>query len=214
MKRLFIFTIVFTLLFSLHAQQKNSQYALKSGHVVYEQSGNTTGVKEIWWDNYGELQCTEIKSTTITKFFGTTTEKKTHTLSITKKNQFWIVDYIEKTAQKGTNPGYQQTYEVTHNMTEAEQKKFADDLLASLGGERLGTETLIGRKCEIVSVLGFKSWIYLGVILKTEGNLFGVKTNEIATKFEENCTLPSSTFNPPTDVQYTDTDMYTDTDKE
>lgn len=204
MKKIVSTSLLLFFLISVMAQQKNSQYAIKSGHVVYELSGNTTGTREVWWDNYGEIQRTETKSVTITKFFGSTTEKKTHTVSIIKKDKFWFVDYIEKTAQKGTNPAYQQTNEMTQNMTEAEQKKFADDLLASLGGERLGTETFMGRKCEMVSVLGVKSWIYMGVVLKSEGNLLGFKSNEIATKFEENCTLPSSTFNPPTDVQYTE----------
>lgn len=186
------------------AQQKIERYAVKSGHIKYDISGNTKGTREIWWDNYGDLSRTEVNTVTTTRFLGTTSESKTHTLNIMKGDRFWSVNYLNNTAQKGTSSLYDETVEISESMTEAEAEKLGEDVLSSLGGERLGTESFLGKNCEVISVLGIKSWIYKGVLLKSEGNLLGFKTNEVAVKFDENASISASKFIAPTDVTYTE----------
>lgn len=200
-------TLILVILFMVSAgfaQQKNARYAVKSGYIKYDITGNTKGTREIWWDNYGDLSRTEVNTVTTTRFLGTTSESKTHTLNIMKGDHFWSVNYLNNTAQKGTSSLYEETLEISESMTEAEAEKLGEDILASLGGERLGTESFLGKSCEIISVLGMKSWIYKGVLLKSEGNLLGFKTNEVAVKFDENETISASKFIAPTNVTYTE----------
>ena len=202
MKKTFLIVLLLTFAISIMAQPKNARYAVKSGYIKYDISGNTKGTKEIWWDNYGDISRTEVNTVTTTRFLGTTSETKTHTLNILKGDKFWSINYINNSAQKGTSAIYQETAEIANSMTEAEAKKLSEDILASMGGERLGTEPLMGRSCEVVSVMGVKSWIYKGLLLKSEGNLLGFKTNETAVKFDENTTVPASRFVAPTDVTF------------
>ncbi len=202
MKKTLLFFAILAIVNCGFGQQKHNKYAVKSGYIKYDISGNTKGTKEIWWDNYGDISRTEVNTVTTTRFLGTTSETKTHTLNIMKGDKFWSIDYLNNTAQKGISPVYQQATEMSENMTEAEAKKLGEDILASMGGERLGNELFLGKSCEIVTLLGIKSWIYKGLLLKSEGNLLGFKTNEIAVKFDENISVPASRFVAPTDVSF------------
>lgn len=204
MKKTFLFLAILAIVNCGFGQQKHNKYAVKSGYIKYDISGNTKGTKEIWWDNYGDISRTEVNTVTTTRFLGTTSETKAHTLNIMKGDKFWSIDYINNTAQKGTSVIYEETAEIANSMTEAEAKKLGEEILASMGGERLGTETFMGKPCEVVSVMGVKSWIYKGLLLKSEGNLLGFKTNEVAVKFDENVSVAASRFVAPTDVTYTE----------
>ncbi|PKQ65800.1 hypothetical protein BZG02_01995 [Labilibaculum filiforme] len=186
------------------AQQRTQKYAIKSGHVEYQLSGNTTGTKSVWWDNYGNSSFTETKSLSVTKVFGIKSETKTHTISINKDGQFWNANLIEKTGQKGTIP----FQDITENMTEAEKKKMGKDILESLGGEIVGTENVLGNQCEVVKLMGATCWVYEGVTLKSEAKMLGIEAKETAVKFEKNSSVSSSKFIPPTSIKYVDQDQY------
>ncbi len=186
------------------SQQKSQIYAIKSGHVEYHLSGNNTGTKSVWWDNYGNSSFTETKSVTVTKMFGFKSETKTHDISIVKGGQFWSANLIENTGQKGTVP----FQDITDNMTDAEKKKMGKDLLKTFGGEIVGTEDVLGNQCEVVKLMGAKCWIYDGVTLKSEAKILGIEAKETATKFDKNCSVPSSKFTPPSGINYEDQDKY------
>ncbi|WP_320019952.1 hypothetical protein [Labilibaculum manganireducens] len=186
------------------SQQKSQIYAIKSGHVEYQLSGNTTGTKSVWWDNYGNSSFTETKSVSVTKMFGIKSETKTHDISIIKGGQFWSANLIENKGQKGTVP----FQDITENMTEAEKKKMGKDLLEAFGGEIVGTEDVLGNECEVVKLMGAKCWIYEGVTLKSEAKILGIEAIETATRFDKNSSVSASKFTPPTNIKYEDQDQY------
>ncbi|MDF1550799.1 MAG: hypothetical protein P1P88_23455 [Bacteroidales bacterium] len=206
MKKLsLIIILVFACNFLFSQTKSQRKYAVKSGHVEYELSGNTTGTKSFWWDNYGQKSRTEIKSTTTTKVFGMTSTDEVHNITVINGTDIYTWDLIKKTGQKSINDeNIQMGNDIAKDMTEAEQKKLADDILNSLGGERLGTESFMGRTCEIIEVLGCKSWIYKGLSLKSEAKVLMIKSFENATKIEENINLPASTFEPDKSIEYQD----------
>lgn len=41
------------------------------------------------------------------------------------------------------------------------------------GGERIGKGKVLGVECDIISVMGAKSWIYKGLVLKSEVQMMG-----------------------------------------
>jgi len=190
----FVFSIV-------HAEQPR-RYALKSAHIVYELTGNVSGEKQVWFDDYGMKYFEETNETTTIKMMGITNEQKEHKVTIHDGQTIYDIDMITKTGYKGTLPSLETLQDLAEDMTEAEQKQMADDIMNSLGGQKLGTETFLGKSCEVMEIMGVKSWIYNGITLKSEANMMGIVANETATKFEENIKVPASKFEPPQGITY------------
>lgn len=203
MRRLILISALLIITLSINAQSKNHRYAIKSGYIKYELTGNTTGTIEIWWDDYGYKTRTLTQSTTVTKMFGMKNEDKKHTLVIINKDMQYVIDYISNRNTKIKIPFYPELV-INKDMTEAEQKELADKILDSLGGERLGTEKVLSYNCEVVTALGFKSWVYKGIALKTAGKMLGIEANQTAVKFSPNKSISSSQFQPPSGVKFED----------
>lgn len=206
MKKLFIlFSLaIITLITNAQVNQAN-QFVIKSGYVEYELTGSVTGTKKFWWDNYGDKTRNETESTSIIQFFGTTTKEEQHTITITDENTIYTQDIIKGTAYKSSNDEYEEiANEMTEDMTDAEIEQLGEDILASLGGERLGTEKVIGKECEVIKVMMAKVWIYKGIPLKSIAKVMKIETNETAVKFDENISIPSSTFAPDKGVEFQD----------
>ncbi len=187
--------------FGAQAQQAQ-RYAIKSGYLKLELSGNTVGTKELWWDNYGDKTCEIEKSTTTTKVFAIKSVDEKHTLTILDKNKYWVVDYLNAQATTGHVLGYQTGQELYSSMTESEQKELEEEVLADFGGQRLGSEKLGSYNCEVFKVLGVKSWIYKGLPLKTEGTVLGISSNNMFKEFKPGINVPASKFIAPNDVSY------------
>ncbi len=195
--------LILLVVFSLNLQaQEAKKYAVKSGYVKYELSGNTTGTKELWWDDYGQKTCEVEKSTTTTKMFGIKNTEKKNMCTVLVKDKFWVADYIEGSGTTGTVPFYQEGQDFANSMTEKEQEEFADQILVQMGGEKQGTETLGGYKCDIIKIMGAKSWIYKGISLKIEAKVMGIESNEMFTDFKPNTKVSASKFDPPPGVNF------------
>ena len=189
---------------AMNAQINPEKYAVKSGHVEYTLSGNTTGTKSIWWDDYGDKTYEEIKAVTEVKMFGMKNREEVHTVTVMVGNQFWSVNVIEGTGQKGVSETQNMAKSIAEDMTEEEAKQLEQQIMDALGGKKLGTETFLGHSCEILSVMGAKIWIYKGVVLKSKAKIMGIESNEVATLFDEDVNVPSSRFGPPAEVEYQD----------
>ncbi len=203
MKRLINLLVIVLICVNGQAQEAK-KYAVKSGYLKLELSGSTTGTKELWWDDYGNNTCELEKSTTTTKMFGIKDVTKKHMLTILVKDRYWVVDYIENTGTKGTVPFYQEGKDMVEGMSEQEQKDFADEFLAQLGGEKQGTEKINGYTCDVFKVMGAKTWIYKGIALKSQAKVLGIKNNEMFTVFKPNTSVPSSKFKAPGNFNYQD----------
>lgn len=184
--------------------QQAKKYAVKSGYLKLELSGSTVGTREIWWDNYGLKTSEREKSTTTTKMLGIKSVEEKDKLHIIVNDQFWTVDYIQNTGMKGIVPIMSDLIDNQNNMTEKEQEEYANQLLEEMGGKRLGTETLGGYICDVVSLMGMKVWVYKGIGLKTEGKIMRIETKEMFSDFKPGISVPPSKFSPPDNVNYQD----------
>lgn len=189
--------------FILFAQpnQNPEHYLVKSGYVEYELTGSTKGIKKVWWDDYGDKERVEIKSSSEIKVFGMVQKEEEHSLHISNGDKFWHVNLLDGTGVKGTEE-YYETFDYTEEMTDAEKKEFEEDMLKAFGGERLPPEIFLGYTCEVVKALGAKVWVYKGVTLKSTAKLLGVEVNETATKFQANIKIDSSKFEEPVDIEF------------
>lgn len=189
------------------AQQKVQQYTIKSGYVEYKLTGNTSGTKKIWWDNFGEKSRTETQSETITKIFGIKNVDKTHTVEILVKDKYWTANLEDQSGHKGTLPFYKASRMLVENMTKKEQEEFANKTINALGGERLRSENFMGKTCDVIKVMGAKIWIYKGITLKTEAKILGMVSNETAIKFQANQAVSASKFAPVSNISYENIDQ-------
>jgi hypothetical protein len=185
----------------LFAQEDIDRYIVKSGYIEYELTGSTKGTKKIWWDDYGDKEREEIKSVSEVKMFGMVQKEEIHSIHISDGNKYWDINLLDGTAVMGTD-SYYDAVDFSEDMTDAEKKKFEDDMLNAFGGEKLAPENFLGYKCEVIEVMGAKSWIYKTVVLKSTVNLMGIEVNETAIKFDEDISIPSSKFEPPSDFEF------------
>lgn len=183
--------------------QQAKKYAMKSGYLKLELSGNTVGTREIWWDNYGQKSAEYEQSTTTTKILGMKSTEDKDVLTIIVNDQFWTINYIENSGLKGLVPNFTDESGI-NSITEKEQEEFANQLLEDLGGTRLGTETLGSYTCEVVSLMNTKVWVYKGIALKTEGKLMSIETKEMFSDFKPGSAVAASKFTPPANISFKD----------
>jgi hypothetical protein len=190
-----------------NSQVTRGQYGFKSGHVEYELTGNTTGTKTLWWDNYGAQSYTETNSVTVIEMFGVKNETKMHTISVIDGDNYWFADLNSKTGQEGSISSML-GYEAVSEMTPEEKEQFGEQMIDSLGGERMGTENIKGCNCDVIYLGGAKSWNCKGVILKLQVEVMGANANEDATVFETNISVPASKFVKIPGITYSNNDEY------
>ena len=203
MKQLLIITLGLLFAFQVQAQQSQKKYAVESGKIEYKLTGNTKGTKTVYFDDYGEKYYEQLNSVSVTKMFGVTDRTETNKTTIINKRHFWTVDKITGKNYEGELPFYTSSKSAFENMTEAEQKKFADDVIKSFSGKREGTEKILGYTCEKISLMGSFSWIYKGIVIKSETDVMGIIANETAISFEKNISISASKFNAPSGVNFT-----------
>jgi hypothetical protein len=199
----FVFIVAFAFLTSgLKAQGEDAKvYLVKSGHVEYELTGNVTGTRSVWWDNYGEWSYEEEKTTTKMKIFGMTSEEEKHTITVTKDGVFWTANMLDKTGMTGAEP-VEELQDELNEMDEEELEQMGREMFDAMGGKELPPETFLGRKCQVMEIMGAKSYIYKNIPLKSTMRLMGMEANVVATRFEENLSIPSSKFKPIAGIDY------------
>ena len=159
--------------------------------------------------------------------------KNVETLQVFTPDYVYLIDLIEKTGIKIDNS--KKYGKVAYNNLSKEEKKafhkrmvrrkiISLDLLGL--GKKIGTDTLLGRKCDIyqsgeelspeklseaLEVEGgegssyMKSWIWgtAKIPLKVITSGLGWSNELIATKIEENVKIPDSRFTVPSDIKVT-----------
>ncbi len=201
--------LLFTKVVSAQSIEQAKRYALKSGYVKYNLTGNVKGTKTLYWDDFGEKTRVEVESVTEVKMFGMTNKEESHTLTITNGVNYWTINLIDKTGNKGTLETYELGKELTQNMTEEEAKELEEDILNALNGQKLGQEEFFGKPCQVYNVMGVKSWMYKGLALKTIAKMMGVEANETAVELEENISVDEEQFKPISNIKYQDIDNLT-----
>ena len=207
MKKLALVSAIVLITIYAFAQPTRGTYGFKSGYVEYDLTGNTTGKKYLWWDDYGAKSYTETNAVTVIEMFGIKNETKQHTATIINGDNYWSVNLATKTGQKGSISAMV-AYEDYSKMTDAEKEKMADDLLKELGGSKEGTENFLGCDCIITNLLGSKAWNCKGVLLKIMVETMGVTANEFAIKFDKNISVPASKFTEIPGISYDDADEF------
>lgn len=200
MKKTVLLSVFLSIAFLINAQQKQKtpMYSIKSGYIKYELTGNTTGTEEMWWTDYGNKTKKKTKGISVTKILGIKKKEEIDNVEIRNKDRFYSMDNI-----KNENTATTITYNpISDDMTEAEQKAFAEQIFNDLGGERLGKEDVKGYTCEKIKLLGSLIWSYKGISLKSDIKILGMKVFYNFTEFKPNAKVDTLLFEPPAGVEF------------
>jgi hypothetical protein len=161
---------------SVEAGNEDSRrYGLKKMMVEYEITGAMmNGTETLYFDDWGYREAkhtvTEIKVGPISR-----TDDK---IVYLEGAWTYTVDQNTKTGTKLENP-YMKGLE-GKNLCEVDGKMMID-----MGGKKIGSETILGKKCDIGEVMGSKTWVWECIALKTVAGLAGMTMTYTATKISE-----------------------------
>jgi len=213
MKYLFIALFLMATVSLIAKNEK--QYEFKSMYLEYvtETSGsmvNSSGTETIWYDDYGSLSYTHTKEKSLVNVMGMKSEEEKETISVTKGDWGYFADMKEKTGTKqnikelkemGMMMGMAMAPKFTNQIGKSE-KQVLMDFVKDNGGNWIGEEDYLGKKCWVYELMGTKQWMYKRVILKAEGDMMGSKYVKKAIKIDENPSIPASKFEPPKGIDY------------
>jgi len=176
-----------------------NRYEIKSGLVTYdmEMMGITANVKN-YFDNYGEMEATVVKSNF--NFLGKSTDSEMRT--IYKDNFLYSLDLLTKTGTK-------MKVEDGMNFRHFNINKITQEQKTAYNFKELGTEEVAGKKCKVYSMQvdgnTSKVWLWKNITVKvmavTEEGEFEFEASSI----EETSDIPAGIFDIPAD--YTISDM-------
>ena len=188
-----------------NSQEALKRYEVKSGIVKYTTtiSGKVMGSKiagsgteSLYFKNWGalELKEEESKQTTTMKFFGK--EKiettSTHVMKKLDNGESYLADFKTKTITANRDLGMDMMEQSNTDAGEAGMS-----MLESMGGKKVGDESVLGHNCEIWDVMGAKQWIFKGVTLKMEVTVLGIKTITQATSAKFDVSVADVNFKLP-----------------
>ncbi len=186
--------VVFALFVSLgNASEK--RYEIKSGMVEYNITGGggmlgfetkIEGKSRLIFKDWGNLELNEEE--TSTSVMGGV--EKSHTLTKIDGDTVYSVDFDRKTIYKSKMSDY---FGKNRDIGKISGK----DMLKKMGGKKIGKDKVLGYECEVWEFLGSKICMYKGVVLKSEGNIMGMKHKSEAVKAEFNIKIDDEKFKLP-----------------
>ncbi len=181
------------------AEKGFKRYNVESGVVKCTYSGIMTGKETITFDNWGWKESSKGEKTTNVMGVQTADKSQTYLDGITQ----YSYDPDKKTATKIENNILKGIIDGGNakSMTDA-----GEQMLKDMGGEKVGTETILGKKCDVYEIksYGTKTWVWNGITLKLEMNMMGMTYEMIATSFEEGVDVDADEVTLPGDAQITE----------
>ena len=193
MKKLLFISLIISIAISA---QDFKRYEFKSGKVVYQSTGSMTGSETMYFDNYGML---EVKNTTATlEMMGI--KQVTDTKVIMNNKWVYTIDNNSGEANKMENPLYSMFTKGT------DLEKVGEEMMKNMGGVKIGTETIIGKNCDIweIKKLMSKVWVWKSIPIKSEINMMGMKITQLATSVEVDIEVSADKFKIPEGVEFKD----------
>lgn len=118
----------------------------------------------------------------------------THTISKLDKGESYYVDFEKEEIYAGRDMAMDMTKAF---YPDADAGEFGESMLVSMGGEKTGSEKILGYNCDVWEFAGGKQWIYKGVMLKLEMTMLGITTSTLATTAKLNTNVPDKYFKLP-----------------
>ncbi len=191
-KTLFLLLIISVVI----SAQDFKRYQFKSGKVKYKTSGSMKGTETMYFDNYGMLELKETKATLEMMGIKQVTDART----IMNGKWVYTIDNNSGKANKVENPLYSMFPEGGN------LEKVGEEMMKNMGGKKIGSETLLGKKCDIweIQKLMSKVWVWKSIPIKSEVNMMGMNITQIATSVEVDIKISADKFKIPEGVEFKD----------
>ncbi len=165
-------------------------FGTKSGHAEYRLTGELSGTKSLWWDDWGAKYREEIDTKEI---FDTGKKRETihsHSLALSDGEYFYVVNMR---TMKGTK-------------VRADVALAAERLYGAPPGRPLAGKSakVLGRECDATERSGATVFSYKGVPLRVHERTKSGERSMEAVRFEENVAVASSRFAPPAKAKIED----------
>lgn len=177
------------------------KYAIKSGIITYDTEA--MGMKmptTLYFDDYGNKECQEVKMEM--EMMGT--KVTTHNMTITMDGYVYTLDLTNKTGTKMKAIG------TASSMTGVDFSNLSEQYLQSMKMSKEGSESICGKTCDVFKMdnekMSMKGTfaIYNSIPMRTNMEAMGMPVTMLATKFEENVSIPTDKFTIPTDFKITE----------
>jgi len=186
------------------AEKNEFLYGIRSAEIEYQVTTtgrgiDSTGTDIFWVDDSGR-KTARLQKRTLTR----SKNKDTEMLSLLLEGWIYNLDLRKRT---GIRMSLEQAKKMAERMGKGAQgtdEAYARDFVEKNGGHWLAQEQFLGRTCEVFELWGCKTWAYKGLPLKTEGVIAGITTSMVATRIEENVSIPASRFEIPADIKVED----------
>ncbi len=197
LKSLFAITLLFISTIGVNAQNTNlKRYHVESGEINYKTvSPEGKGTKTVKFDSYGMR---EVTRETVTKNGRIIKDQ----LTIINNGKGYSIDLLSKTGMD-----ISERLSAAMGMTKPDDGDYSEagkKMLEKMGGKQVGSENFLGKNCEKweINMMG-KTEILLwkGITLKTEANVMGFKTSEIAQNIKTGVSFPDSEFEVPDGIE-------------
>lgn len=176
-------------------------YTVKEGQITYALSGMRTGTRSLAFSDYGSRTRQATHATTTV--MGRTQQDD----SIVYTDGEWIYT-LDSKIKRATKQHNALAKDFTKESNREKILKTPDDYVRALGGEKVGTDKLIGYACDIWDIKPFSTKTCLtkeGVALWTEAKIGAMVTKETATEVKIG-SLPSGFTSLPPDIPVVETE--------
>ncbi len=179
------------------------KYDIKSGKIEYEIKGSsdmmgmkmkTAGNKTVIFDYYGVQDLAEKNQITKQTMSGQTKTTEVHTMVYMKNGVVYTVDFDSKRISRMENMGAAMGALMGGGQN---MKESGEAMMKKMGGQKTGTNKVLGYTCDVWNLMGTKQCIYKGIPLKVETNMMGIINTEVATKIEFDISLSKDDFKLP-----------------
>ncbi len=183
---------------------KMKRYDVESAIVEYRMSGGGNmlgfstkieGKRKLMFKDWGNLELDE-ENISSTVMGGV---EKTHELTEIKGDTVYSVDFENKVIYKSKISDY------LSEKKDKDVSKIGKEMLKKMGAKKIGKDKVLGYECEVWEIMGSKMCIYKGIVLKSEGNIMGMKHKSEAVRAEFNVKIDDKEFKlPPFPVKEAD----------
>ncbi len=180
--------------------KKIKRYTIKSGEVHYKIEGSgdimgtkmsSSGEKSLYFQDFGGVIMEEETVKESMSGFAGKEEKTRHSMKKTDQLNVYIVDFARKQISVGSDP-------VAAGYTGKNMGEEAEKTLKGLGGQKIGSDNVLGYACTVWTIMGGKQCLYKNQIpLWVEIDVMGVKTRETAVSAKFNHRISNQHFTLP-----------------
>ncbi len=204
MKQVAAYALIITLLVPLTwaTAEENEfegykRYPVESGIIEYKVSGSQTGTETLYFDRWG---LREVKYTDANMM-----GNQRSTITLMDGKWTYQIDLGPKTGQKMETPMLKAL------VSQAKDKELFtanEEMMKSAGAEKLGTETIAGKECDVWEIKGAntKVWLWNWVSLKTEMKMGGMEIRMEAVSVKIGEKIPAEKFAIPEGITITEVD--------